>query len=599
MTRIDVLKMKPLAGAFVAGLLLACSDNPSDSNPTGPSFANNPCLADATVTLGSAEARRVDCTNGGTTVTLAGNGASYLVVAQFATDQGVNQLVRYTLASGSVSAATASARRLPAQPAPWAGAMDGPGTPRMRPGRGQREFEARLLAQGRKRAEAGVFRATTARALAARVDRSPAAASVVPPVGSVRSFHVLSSFSSTVSTFETVGAKLVHAGNSVLFYVDTLSLGTGFTDAQLEHFGQYFDEVLAPLDTTAFGSPSDVDQNGHVIMLMSPTVNKDTPASSCASQGFVAGFFTTEDFVGPSDPNSNQGEVFYSIAPDPSGKSELCSFGGGRGLQCARDLPARAATLDLLLPARHPGLGAAGRELARRGTEYRCGGAGFAVLRGAVPAACMSHHREPAVPRFSARASSRDSSGIPTSTPCCRTRPVSPCTTTRSSGPPGAAGPGCWCAGSGINSAPGSTAAWSGVRPAGQPTSRVRPGDPSLSSSQTSGWRSIPTACRDCPARPRRESTGSRPATCTSSGLDCMRPRGPAPRCPRRRRWCFPRSRRDTTAAVMEPGTMSFFRLDTPSSAPTVTIRFAKAGGAAFPASLGAQLAVFRLPTGQ
>jgi hypothetical protein len=83
----------------------------------------------------------------------------------------------------------------------------------------------------------------------------------------------------------------------------------------------YFDSTLYPIDTTAFGGPSDIDLNARVIMLMSPVVNAMTPASTCATQGYVAGFFDSEDFAGASDPHSNQGEIFYSIVPDPTGTS--------------------------------------------------------------------------------------------------------------------------------------------------------------------------------------------------------------------------------------------------------------------------------------
>ncbi len=44
-------------------------------------------------------------------------------------------------------------------------------------------------------------------------------------------------------------------------------------------------------------------------MLMSPVVNGDSPAAQCATQGYVAGFINTEDFNGPTDPNSNTGEA--------------------------------------------------------------------------------------------------------------------------------------------------------------------------------------------------------------------------------------------------------------------------------------------------
>jgi hypothetical protein len=55
----------------------------------------------------------------------------------------------------------------------------------------------------------------------------------------------------------------------------------------------------------------------------------------------------------------------------------------------------------------------------------------------------------------------------------------------------------------------------------------------------------------------------------------------------------------DTTTSVLLPGTMTFFRLDTPPGTATVTIRFGAPGGAAFSPLLHPQLAVFRLPAGQ
>jgi hypothetical protein len=55
----------------------------------------------------------------------------------------------------------------------------------------------------------------------------------------------------------------------------------------------------------------------------------------------------------------------------------------------------------------------------------------------------------------------------------------------------------------------------------------------------------------------------------------------------------------DTTTLEMSPGTTTYFRLDTPANAATVTIRFAAPGGVALQAALRPQLAVFRLPAGQ
>src|SRR5262249_11904273 len=145
---------------------------------------------------------------------------------------------------------------------------------------------------------------------------APAARLAVPPLGSVRQFHVLSS--ETANTFDRIGATLSFVGDNILLYVDTASPPNGFTPDQLQAFGHQFDEVLFPIDTAAFGLPSDIDQNGHVIMLISPVVNALTPSTDCATQGFIAGFFSGFDLAS-TDTSSNGGEVFYGLVPDPSG----------------------------------------------------------------------------------------------------------------------------------------------------------------------------------------------------------------------------------------------------------------------------------------
>ena len=91
--------------------LAACSSDLSTGTTTTTtttlSFKNNPCGAGGTVQLAEAAATRIDCSAGGTTVTLAGNGASYLIVPQFATDQVTNTLVSsYTMSSGTAVAAS-------------------------------------------------------------------------------------------------------------------------------------------------------------------------------------------------------------------------------------------------------------------------------------------------------------------------------------------------------------------------------------------------------------------------------------------------------------------------------------------------------------
>jgi hypothetical protein len=311
--------------AFVAAvsLAVACSNHDVTTAPSSANtltFKNAPCSASGTVQLAVAQTTRVDCTNGGTTVTLAGNGASYLVVAEFAVDQVPDNFVPYRLVAGSAATtSTASSMRMPsASPlGALANVLDAPLAPG-RPGARQRAFTQALRARARRMVSSGAWRASLDRSASTATARRSVDLLPLPSVGSVRSFSVLAT--NDGSTFKKVNARLAYAGSNVLVYLDTLTPANGFTDAQLQAFGTLFDKTLYPIDTAAFGPPSDVDQNGRVIMLMSPTVNALTPKNQCATQGFVAGFFEEEDLgAGGADPNSNQGEIFYSVVPDPSG----------------------------------------------------------------------------------------------------------------------------------------------------------------------------------------------------------------------------------------------------------------------------------------
>src|SRR5262249_33722963 len=103
---IDMPPRRALLGVILGtSFAIACSSSPESPSPTPPvsglSFKNLPCSAAGTVQLAVAQTTRVDCTNGGTTVTLAGNGASYLVVAQFAADLVPDAFVPYRLVSGT------------------------------------------------------------------------------------------------------------------------------------------------------------------------------------------------------------------------------------------------------------------------------------------------------------------------------------------------------------------------------------------------------------------------------------------------------------------------------------------------------------------
>ncbi len=285
----------------------------------------NPCGITGTLTLTVATAARADCSAGGTSLTLAGGGASYYIVPQFATDQAAVALLNYQLFTGSVATASVSASRIAAQRIATlsTNAAATGGLPKGRRLFAQRAAEKALFARAARRSPASTLHASLQGPVSASISR---AVLPTPAVGSIRSFHVASSF--TVDSWATVGAKLAYAGANVLIYIDTLAPANGFTPAQLTNFGVLFDQTLYPIDTAAFGGPSDQDNNGHVIMLMTPVVNADTPTATCNSQGFVAGFFDSGDFGG-NGANSNNGEIFYSIVPDTLG-TVSCAHGVGK-----------------------------------------------------------------------------------------------------------------------------------------------------------------------------------------------------------------------------------------------------------------------------
>jgi hypothetical protein len=116
------------------------------------------------------------------------------------------------------------------------------------------------------------------------------------------------------------GFRVAAVGTKSIVLADTLNPANGFSAQDYARFAARFDTLVYPLDVGAFGTPSDLDQNGKVAILFTEYVNELTPA---ASSFFVGGFFHPRDIylkTGASGcPTSNEGEMFYMLVPDPSG----------------------------------------------------------------------------------------------------------------------------------------------------------------------------------------------------------------------------------------------------------------------------------------
>jgi hypothetical protein len=137
---------------------------------------------------------------------------------------------------------------------------------------------------------------------------SPAA---VPVLGEMRSFNVLN----PQGGFDRVGAVARSIGSRGAIFVDTLAPAGGFTTGELDALTARFDQVIEPRVTATFGSASDLDANGRIVILLTPAVNRLTPSGSSS---FIGGFFYGIDLL-PGNEDSNAAEVFYAMVPDPNG----------------------------------------------------------------------------------------------------------------------------------------------------------------------------------------------------------------------------------------------------------------------------------------
>ncbi|MFQ5551746.1 MAG: hypothetical protein ACE5FJ_10975, partial [Gemmatimonadales bacterium] len=138
--------------------------------------------------------------------------------------------------------------------------------------------------------------------------------------GDKRNFRVCNKIGcNDVADFTEVKGVARFVGDRMIIYEDQNS-PAGFTDQDFASFGSQVENDLYVVATNAFGSESDVDGNGRVVILLTPVVNGLTPASECASTIFTGFFFGVDiDPAFENDDRSNQAEVFYALTPDPSG----------------------------------------------------------------------------------------------------------------------------------------------------------------------------------------------------------------------------------------------------------------------------------------
>jgi hypothetical protein len=288
-----------LRWSVVMASLAACG-----SDTTGPSLSV--CGILTPTTLAAGDVSIVDPAAGPCVavpaVPAAGSsGAEYLYLAvSTAGSQTANGITGPYAVSGASVPATADQAPLPS-----------PLLSSFKPALTAEQFH--MMLRQRERATASDPRAVLFRSKAKAPSLAVAAAA--PQVGDQKSFFVCRN-TTCDPPFVTVTATAQEVSGNLAIFVDNASTGNQlYTPSDLTNIGQLFDNFLYPIDTTNYGRESDIDGNGVVQVLLTPQINK--LSGSCnTTKSVILGYFFSVDLE-PSQTGSNNGEVFYSIVPDP------------------------------------------------------------------------------------------------------------------------------------------------------------------------------------------------------------------------------------------------------------------------------------------
>lgn len=106
----------------------------------------------------------------------------------------------------------------------------------------------------------------------------------------------------------------------------------GFTDADYQSLSDQLDDVIYDVDVEYFGEPTDVDDNGRILVLVTEKLND--------LSNNTLGFVSPADVLDRADcPASNEAEIYYNRAPDP-----LSGYGREEAMEDAPELVAHELT---------------------------------------------------------------------------------------------------------------------------------------------------------------------------------------------------------------------------------------------------------------
>ena len=200
----------------------------------------------------------------------------------------------------------------------FSASLSAPGeSPRAERLRKHRAVESQIMAddQGQLQARVRSMRSLARTVNAARsVQAAQAFAPTVPgtaKVGDVLTIRVPDRNTDTCANFTPITVTVKAVGTRGIFLEDNANPTGGFTAANYDALRQQFDSQIFPTNASYFGDPTDFDNNSRIAIVLTKEINKTAN---------LLGVVYSANFVSQSDcPSSNEGEVFYGRAPDPSG----------------------------------------------------------------------------------------------------------------------------------------------------------------------------------------------------------------------------------------------------------------------------------------
>jgi hypothetical protein len=145
---------------------------------------------------------------------------------------------------------------------------------------------------------------------------TPSAQAVRPSFGEERTFNVLRSADvsgTQPGDYVQVESTARYVGIHTAIFLDNAApVEGGYTQEDLDAIGSLFDDYLHPIDVNAFGSETDVNGDGLVLVLLTDRV---TQLVGCRQDQIVVGLFFSVDLIA-DHVGSNNAEIFYGLAPD-------------------------------------------------------------------------------------------------------------------------------------------------------------------------------------------------------------------------------------------------------------------------------------------